>query len=149
MSRLASPPRYCPGVPELEPRALLLLPRPLEGFILEDQARDLLRADGVLAADPPRVRYGAVARLPAPLRATLAHKTARRLLKTIGGDLHAVAIFHPLQWPLRAGAARRVSGGRASGTGAGIATRWRTTPCPCNERAARAAARAGRASVAA
>ena len=87
-------------MPEPQPRALLLLPRPLEGFILEDQARDLLRADGVLAADPPRVRYGAVARLPAPLRATLARKTARRLLKTIGGDLRAVAIFHPVQWPL-------------------------------------------------
>jgi hypothetical protein len=87
-------------VPEPQPRALLLLPRPLEGFILEDQARDLLRADGVLAADPPRVRYGAVARLPAPLRATLAAKTARRLLKALGGDLRAVAIFHPVQWPL-------------------------------------------------
>ena len=87
-------------MPEPQPRVLLLLPRPLEGFILEDQARDLLRADGVLAADPPRVRYGAVARLPEPLRARLARKTARRLLKTIGGDLRAVAIFHPVQWPL-------------------------------------------------
>jgi hypothetical protein len=27
-----------------DPRALLLLPRPLEAFILADQARDLLRA---------------------------------------------------------------------------------------------------------
>jgi hypothetical protein len=87
-------------VPEPEPRVLLLLPRPLEGFILEDQARDLLRSDAVLAADPPRVRYGAVARLPAPLRATLARGSARRLLKAIGGDLRAVAIFHPVQWPL-------------------------------------------------
>ena len=81
-------------------RALLLLPRPLEGFILEDQARDLLRADGVVAADPPRVRYGAVARLPGPLRDRLAHGTARRLLRALGGDLRAVVIFHPVQWPL-------------------------------------------------
>ena len=83
-----------------DPRALLLLPRPLEGFILADQARDLLRADGVVAADPPRVPYGAVARLPGPLRDRLARKTARRLLRALKGDLRAVAIFHPVQWPL-------------------------------------------------
>jgi hypothetical protein len=83
-----------------EPRALLLLPRPLEGFILADQARDLLRAPGVVAADPPRVPYGAVARLPEPLRGRLAHGTAKRLLRALPGDLRAVAIFHPVQWPL-------------------------------------------------
>jgi hypothetical protein len=83
-----------------DPRALLLLPRPLEGFILADQARDLLRADGVVAADPPRVPYGAVARLPGPLRDRLARGTARRLLRALDGDLRAVAIFHPVQWPL-------------------------------------------------
>jgi hypothetical protein len=83
-----------------DPRALLLLPRPLEGFILADQARDLLRASGVVAADPPRVPYGVVARLPAPLRNRLARATARRLLRALPGDLRAVAIFHPVQWPL-------------------------------------------------
>jgi hypothetical protein len=87
-------------VPEPQPRVLLLLPRRLEGFILEDQARDLLRAPGVVAADPPRVRYGAVARLPGPLRAFLAGVTARRLLRALEGDLLAVVIFHPVQWPL-------------------------------------------------
>jgi hypothetical protein len=87
-------------VPEPQPRVLLLLPRPLDGFILEDQARDLLRADGVIAADPPRVRYGAVARLPGPLRDILAIGTARRLLRALDGELRAVAIFHPVQWPL-------------------------------------------------
>jgi hypothetical protein len=83
-----------------DPRALLLLPRPLEGFILADQARDLLRAEGVVAADPPRVPYGAVARLPGPLRDRLARGTARRLLRSLRGELRAVAIFHPVQWPL-------------------------------------------------
>lgn len=83
-----------------DPRALLLLPRPLEGFILADQARDLLRAEGVAAADPPSVPYGAVARLPRPLRDRLARGTARRLLRSLEGDLRAVAIFHPVQWPL-------------------------------------------------
>lgn len=87
-------------MPEPEPRVLLLLPRPLEGFILEDQARDLLRAPGVVAADPPRVRYGAVARLPEPVREVLMRGTARRLLRALGGDLRAVVIFHPVQWPL-------------------------------------------------
>ncbi|MDX6718258.1 MAG: hypothetical protein QOJ63_512 [Solirubrobacteraceae bacterium] len=87
-------------MPEPQPRVLLLLPRPLDGFILEDQARDLLRADGVIAADPPRVRYGAVARLPGPMRDVLAHGTARRLLRAVHGELRAVAIFHPVQWPL-------------------------------------------------
>jgi hypothetical protein len=87
-------------VPEPQPRALLLLPRPLEGFILEDQARDLMRAPGVIAADPPRVRYGAIARLPAPLRDVLTRGTARRMLRAIGRDLRAVVIFHPVQWPL-------------------------------------------------
>ena len=83
-----------------DPRALLLLPRPLEGFILADQARDLLRADGVVAADPPRVPYGAVARLPSTLRVGLVRRTAQRLLRNLGGELRAIAIFHPVQWPL-------------------------------------------------
>ena len=81
-------------------RVLLLLPRALEGFILADQARDLLRADGVVAADPPRVPYGAVARLPGALRDRVTRRTARRLLRALKGDLRAVAIFHPVQWPL-------------------------------------------------
>ncbi len=80
--------------------ALLLLPRPLEGFILADQARDLLRADGVVAADPPRIPYGAVARLPEPIADRIARRTAARLLRALPGSMRAVAIFHPVQWPL-------------------------------------------------
>ncbi len=87
-------------MPEPEPRVLLLLPRTLEGFILEDQARDLLRSPAVVAADPPRVRYGAIARLPRAVRDRLARGTARRLLRALKGDLRAVVIFHPVQWPL-------------------------------------------------
>jgi len=87
-------------VPEPQPRVLLLLPRALEGFILEDQVRDLLRAPGVVAADPPKVRYGAVAHLPGSVRDGLAGVTARRLLHALDGDLRAVVIFHPVQWPL-------------------------------------------------
>ena len=93
-------PRYCPSVPEPQPRVLLLLPRALEGFILVDQARDLLRAPGVVAADPPRIRYGAVARLPPAVRGRVSRTTARRLLRALDGTLAAVVIFHPVQWPL-------------------------------------------------
>lgn len=82
------------------PLCLLLLPRPLDAFILRDQAEDLLRADGVVAADPPPVRYGAFARLPSPVAARLARTTARRLLRRLPGDLRALVIFHPVQWPL-------------------------------------------------
>lgn len=82
------------------PVCLLLLPRPLEAFILRDQAEDLLRADGVVAADPPPVRYGAFARLPDPVAARLARTTAKRLLRRLDGELRAVVIFHPVQWPL-------------------------------------------------
>lgn len=82
------------------PLCLLLLPRPLEGFILRDQARDLLRAQGVAAADPPRVPYGALGRLPQPFAARIAAGQARRLLRGLRGKPRAVAIFHPFQFPL-------------------------------------------------
>ena len=49
---------------ERPPICVLLLPAPLERFILRDQADDLLRADGVVAVDPPRMPYGAFARMP-------------------------------------------------------------------------------------
>jgi hypothetical protein len=83
-----------------DPRALLLLPRSLDGFILADQARDLLRAEAVVASGPPHVPYGIVARLPRPLRDLLSRLMAQRMLRTLGGELRAVAIFHPVQWPL-------------------------------------------------
>ncbi len=61
------------------PLALLLLPRPLEQFILREQAEDLLRAPGVLAADPPAVPYGAFLRMPSEIAHVLAARVARRL----------------------------------------------------------------------
>ncbi|MEJ7796967.1 MAG: hypothetical protein WKF42_00615 [Solirubrobacteraceae bacterium] len=87
-------------MPEPQPRVLLLLPRRLRDFILEDQARDLLRCPGVVAVGPPRVRYGAIARLPSLLRERLARETARRLPHACGGELRALVIFHPVQWPV-------------------------------------------------
>ena len=82
--------------------ALLLLPRPLESFILRDQAQDLLRAPGVVAADPPAVPYGMVLRLPEVAAHLVAWRTARRLLKALRrhGAPRVLVIFHPVQWPL-------------------------------------------------
>ncbi len=85
-----------------QPLALLLLPRPLERFILREQAEDLLRAPGVLAADPPAVPYGAFLRLPSEIAHVVAGRVARRLVGGLRrhGDLRVVTIFHPVQWPV-------------------------------------------------
>jgi hypothetical protein len=80
------------------PLAVLLLPRTLEGFILREQAEDLLRADGVVAVEPARVPYGAFGRMPAPLAEALAVRQAARM--KLPGAPKAIVIFHPLQWPL-------------------------------------------------
>ncbi len=85
------------------PICVLLLARELEQFILREQAEDLLRSPAVVAVDPPRVRYGAMARLPRSAAAALAARQAKRLVKTLrgdGGEPRVVVIFHPLQLPL-------------------------------------------------
>jgi glycosyltransferase involved in cell wall biosynthesis len=84
-------------VPSREPIALLLLPRRLEGFILEDLARDLLRAPRVLATEPGRVPYGAYGRMLAPAAERVAGQQAARFAKRLPGPIGVVLIFHPLQ----------------------------------------------------
>jgi hypothetical protein len=93
-------PPAAPGVTERR-LLVLLLPRPLERFILRDQAEDLLRAPGVVAVDPPRLPYGALARLPEAVADGVAAAQARRM--RLPGVPAAVAIFHPLQYPLARG----------------------------------------------
>jgi hypothetical protein len=83
------------------PLLVLLLPRPLESFILRDQAEDLLRAHGAVALEPPRVPYGAIARLPESFGDALAVRQARRI--RLPGHPAAVMIAHPLQYPLARG----------------------------------------------
>ncbi len=92
-----------PTAPADTPLCVLLLPRPLERFILRDQADDLLRALGVVAVDPPRMPYGVYGRLPGALADAVAARAARRLARALGrtrGTPRAVVMFHPLQYPL-------------------------------------------------
>jgi hypothetical protein len=85
-----------------EPLCVLLLPRPLERFILRDQAEDLLRATGVVAVDPPRLPYGLYGRVPDSVGAALGAASGRRLVRALRrrGTPRAVVIFHPLQYPV-------------------------------------------------
>jgi hypothetical protein len=86
-----------------DPICVLLLPAPLERFILHDHAADLLRADGVVAVDPPRMPYGAFGRMPGVLGDGIAVRQARRLVRTLRrrlGEPRVVVIFHALQYQL-------------------------------------------------
>jgi hypothetical protein len=86
------------------PICVLLLPAPLERFILRDQAEDLLRAQGVVAVDPPRIPYGMFMRVPLAIGDAIAARQARRLVRTlrrkVGGEPRVVVIFHALQYQL-------------------------------------------------
>ena len=74
---------------------VLLLPRRLERFELEQPARELLQAPGVVAVDPSRLSPG---RLPSTVAAGLAVGQAKRM--RLPGSVAAVAIFHPFQFYL-------------------------------------------------
>lgn len=90
---------------DLLPACVLLLPRPLEQFILRDQAEDLLRGEDVVALDPPRPGYGASLRLPEAAAAALARRQAGTLLKRLhadGRDPRVIVIFHATQEPVAA-----------------------------------------------
>jgi hypothetical protein len=78
--------------------AVLLLPEVLERFSLRERAEDLLKAPGVVAVDPARVSYRALARLPDPVVSGLAAGQARRM--NLPGTPRVVLIFHPLQYPV-------------------------------------------------
>jgi hypothetical protein len=75
-----------------QPLFVLLLPRRLERFHLEQPVRDLLRVTGVVAVDPSRVPLG---RMAPTMAARTAMGQARRM--KLPGTPRAVAILHPLQ----------------------------------------------------
>ena len=76
-----------------QPLLVLLLPRPLERFDLQQPVRELLRAPGVVAVDPSRLP---LARMAPSVAARAAMGQARRM--KLPGTPAAVAILHPFQF---------------------------------------------------
>ena len=76
-----------------QPLLVLLLPRRLEVFQLEQPVRELLRAPGVVAVDPSRLP---LARMAPTVAARAAIGQAKRM--KLPGTPAAVAILHPFQF---------------------------------------------------
>jgi hypothetical protein len=72
--------------------AIVLLPGPLETFEHETQARSLLSIPRVIGLEPSRVRT------PRFLREGAVARQAARI--QLPGDLRAVILYHPAQYPL-------------------------------------------------
>lgn len=83
--------------------AVLLLPEPFEALGPDHPARDLERADGVAAVDPPRLSYGLQSRLPAEIADAIGLVQARRLRRALREPVGAVALFDPRGYPLARG----------------------------------------------
>jgi hypothetical protein len=83
--------------------AVLLLPQPFDALDGDHPARDLQRADGVVAVDPPRMSYATHSRLPGELADALATLQARRLLRALESPVAAVVLFDPRSYPLARG----------------------------------------------
>jgi hypothetical protein len=83
--------------------AVLLLPEPFDALPDDHPARDLQRADGVVAVDPPRMSYGTHSRLPGEFADALAGLQARRLLRALDDQVGAVVLFDPRSYPLARG----------------------------------------------
>lgn len=75
-----------------EPLGVLLLPRKLEEFELQDHARGLLEIPRVVALEPSALRP------PRLLREALSARQARRL--RFPGVPRLLVVYHPLQYPL-------------------------------------------------
>lgn len=86
---------------------VLLLPRPVDQFVLGDHARDLLTAPGASVALAGRVPYGGLVRIRGPLRAPVASRIRAELARKIeAGPAADVApqdrvlvAYHAIQWP--------------------------------------------------
>lgn len=75
-----------------EPLGLLLLPRRLEQFELEEHARGLLQIPRVVALEPGRLRT------PSFMRNVAALRQAKKL--RLPGIPRLLVLYHPLQYPL-------------------------------------------------
>ncbi|HEX8103419.1 MAG TPA: hypothetical protein VF533_12455 [Solirubrobacteraceae bacterium] len=79
------------------PLGLLLLPERLERFAAREHAERLLRAPGVVAADPPAVSYATIGRLPLGFALGVAARQAKRLERALPGAPRAVIVYEPAQ----------------------------------------------------
>lgn len=84
-------------------RPLLLLPRPVDAFVLGDHARELLDHGEGAVALPGRLPYGALTRAPAAVRGGVASSIAWGLGKQIPAGWRAsetvIVAYHAIQWP--------------------------------------------------
>ena len=87
-----------PPLPVGPPLLLVLLPTLLDAFPARGRAEELFAAPGVLAIEPARVSYRALAGLPAPVADAVARRQAKRM--RLPGVPRAVAVFDRLQLPL-------------------------------------------------
>jgi hypothetical protein len=94
-----------PRAPDGPPLLVLLLPSTVEEFELRERAEELLAAPGVVAVEPARVSYHALAMLPPATVYFLAHRQARRM--RLPGAPAAIALFDRLQVPLAVALAQR------------------------------------------
>ncbi|MCX6389565.1 MAG: hypothetical protein NT122_02860 [Solirubrobacterales bacterium] len=78
--------------------AVFLLPRALDGFILEDFVRPLADSPDVVVVEPGRLPAGALMRLPRQLANLISRSKARSL--KLPGEPAAFVIMHPVLWPL-------------------------------------------------
>ncbi|MBJ7470738.1 MAG: hypothetical protein JHD16_05525 [Solirubrobacteraceae bacterium] len=83
---------------------LLMLPRPIDAFVLSEQARYLIGAGSGKGALPGRVPYGALVRAPAAARpvlaATIARAIARRRPADWTPEQTVLVAYHAIQWPV-------------------------------------------------
>ncbi|MEH3054915.1 MAG: glycosyltransferase [Patulibacter minatonensis] len=84
-------------------RPLLLLPRPIDQFVLGDHARELVETAGGAVALPGRLPYGALTRAPSAVRGSVASSIAWGLARQIPTDWSAndtvLIAYHAIQWP--------------------------------------------------
>ncbi len=86
-------------VPCMDKRsAVFLLPKALDGFILEDLVRPLVDTRNVIALEPGRLPAGAFMRLPGPAARMLASARARSA--QLPDDPAVFILMHPVLWPL-------------------------------------------------
>lgn len=83
---------------------LLLLPRPIDQFLLSEHAHDLVaRGDGAVAL-PGRVPYGAIVRAPRPLQGVAAGGVARSIARQIPSSWPpaqtVLVAYHAIEWPV-------------------------------------------------